>query len=166
MIKIEATENPNLIEEVVCRKIRDAVKHPMSDDLAKVMIGLWMTPKEFGLPDNEKPLLYKIIEKRLQCVFTFKTDDARLILFLCIISKTPAIAIMYLWYIQSWCFVNGVREVDMNTFTTRIFPMGFLSDDDLKSIWDSQKVFDGKQTYNLVDIVVAGALLQFEATPA
>ena len=164
MIDYTLTENPNLIEELICEKIRLAPKMPMSKELSDIMVSLCLAGDSFSIPEKEKPFTFKIIEKRIEFCFTYKINDARLILFLCAVGESPARIIMYLWYLQSWCHKNGVREVDFEMFTMRIFPMGFLTEQAMSEIWYATKVSDGRQSYNLADISRAGASIQFEKT--
>ena len=164
MIDYALTENPNLIEELICEKIRLAPKMPMSKELSEMMISLCFAGDKFSIPEKEKPFTFKVIEKRLEFCFTYKINDARLILLICAVAENPARIIMYLWYLQSWCHKNGVREVDFEMFTIRIFPMGFPTEQVMSDIWDAAKVSDGKQSYNLADIARAGESIQFGKT--
>ena len=44
----------------------------------------------------------------------------------------------------------------------KIFPLGFFSDKDLKSVWENQKVEKtGMESDNLIDYNVAGLSIQF-----
>ena len=151
------------IEKIVCEKIANAPKHQMDQETAEILIKL-ATTKEFLVQAHDKPQLFQIIEKRVEHCFTFKMTDHRAILFLSMIAENPGAAIMYLWYIQYVCKKKGILEVDFDKLCMDVFPMGFLSQDDLHKIWDGQKVKRDKQgsSDNLVDYADAGLSIQFE----
>jgi hypothetical protein len=124
------------------------------------MIG--MMPKNAKLKQEDKPFLFQLMDKRIEHCFTFKVIDERVLLALSIWAESAGNAVMYLWYIQGWCFKNNVREVDFETLGMKIFPMGIFTQKDLKSVWDNQKVqTKGMESDNLIDYAVAGLSIQF-----
>jgi len=161
----EATTNGSAIENIVCKAIEKCDRVEMDKDLFETFIMLIMAKdKKFEIPEKEKPFIYQVIEKRIKHCYTFKTNDPRLIMFLSALAVKPGTAILYLWYLQYWCKKNSVKEIDLDIFGTRIFPLGFPSEETMHKIWDSQKVNRDSATGgsdNLVDYNDAGSSLHF-----
>jgi hypothetical protein len=152
----------NAIEEVVYDFLKDCDLVEMSNDSTEMFIQIGMMPKDMKLQQAHKPHIFQIIEKRVEHCFTFKITDERVLLAISLWAESAGVAIMYLWYIQAWCFKNHVKEVDFETLGLKIFPMGIFSEKDLKSVWDNQKVQKiGMESDNLIDYAVAGLSIQF-----
>jgi hypothetical protein len=150
------------IEEVVYNFLKDCEPAPMSNDVSELFLKLAIAGNDFKIPQNEKPFLYQLIEKRVKHSFTFKFTDDRAILTLVLWAESAGNAILYLWYIQGWCFKNNVREVDFETLGSKIFHMGIFSEKDLKSAWDNKKVkHTNMGSDNLVDYNLSGLSIQF-----
>lgn len=163
--KKEKKEEPKYsgseIVEKVCLQIEKASKHEMDKDLAEILILLYTKkpgPIIDSMPANEVPFLFSVILKRIKYSHSFKCNDHRVVAFLDAAAETPGTAVMFLWYIQYWCFTNKVKEINLELLATKIFPFGFPSKADLQTIWDSQKTSEGK---NLVDINLAGNSIHF-----
>ncbi len=139
----------------------------MDTEVGGILIQLMLAGKNFTIPQKEKPFLFQVIEKRITACQTFSTSDFRLILFLATISETPGSAILYLWYIQYWCFSNSVKEIDLDIFCSKIFPNGFLSKTKLQQIWDVQKVVNHPigTSDNLVDYNSCANSIHFLTVP-
>jgi hypothetical protein len=152
----------NAIEEVVYDFLKDCEVVEMSQETTEMFLRIGMLAKNVKFPKEKKPPIFQIIEKRVEHCFTFKFIDDRALLGLSIWAESAGVAILYLWYIQAWCFKNQVKEVDFETLCLRIFPMGIFSEKDLKSVWDNQKVQKiGMESDNLIDYDVAGLSIQF-----
>ena len=117
----------NAIEEVVYDFLKDCELVEMSKDIAKTYLMIGLMPRHAKLSIEEKPFIFKVIEKRVENSFTFKFTDERALLVISILAETAGVAIIYLWYIQAWCFKNNVTEVDFETLGLKIFPMGIFS---------------------------------------
>lgn len=162
MLDNSYTSRENAIEEVVYDFLKDCEPALMSEDDTKTFLMIGMMPKDVKLPNDDKPFLFQIIEKRVPYCFTFKITDERAILAISMWARSAGVAILYLWYIQAWCFKNNVKEIDFETLGLRIFPLGIFSEKDLKSVWDNQKVHKkGMESDNLIDYGVAGLSIQF-----
>ncbi len=168
----EGTQNQeNAVEEHFCKPFEQADKHEMSIADTGDLLLLASSKNTFSnwpLLEKEKPFLYKVIEQRVQACFTFKITDCRLIMWLCMISKSPGTAVMYLAYLQYWCKKNNVKEIDIDIFCEKVLPSGYPSEEDLQEIWDAQKVIRTKTkgdifpgSDNLLDYQQAYKSIQF-----
>ena len=161
MLEKVETENPKAIEDVIA-KFGKLKCNEMDGFKSKTLVGLMLMPK-LEMREEEKPFLVKVMEKRIEHCFTFSTKDQRLLLFLAVVSERVGTAIMYLWYLQYWCFKNNVRELTLDIFCQKVFPYGFPSNDTIETIWDAQKVKrDGMESDNLLDYASAGSSIQFK----
>lgn len=161
MLQEEQALSPDAIENIVCKPMEKLKRFPMDQDTTGVFVQLCLMPKEFSIPEKEKPFLYSVIEKRIEHCYTFTIKDARLILAIAMLSETPGSAVLYLWYLQYWCKQNDVKELSLDQFCSDVFPFGFPSKDDLHTIWNSQKIAGKDQSYNLVDRSQSGLSVQF-----
>lgn len=154
----------NAIEEIVYDFLKSQEKVEMSKESAETFIMIGLMPSNVNLPKEEKPFIFQLIEKRVEHCFTFKFTDERAILTLCVWAESAGNAVMYLWYIQAWCFKNNVKEVDFLTLGMKIFPTGIFSEEMLKSAWQRQKVKNKEygSSSNLLDYAKAGNSLQFK----
>ena len=153
----------NAIEEVIYDFLKDCDRVEMSDESTEMFLKIGMMPKDMKLQTENKPYIFQIIEKRIQYCFTFKVTDERVLLAITLWAESAGVAIIYLWYIQGWCFKNNVQEVDFETFGLRIFPTGVFSDKDLQSVWENQKVKRDNMddSDNLIDYNQASLSIQF-----
>lgn len=162
MLDNSYTNRENAIEEVVYDFLKDCTLVEMTKETTETFLMIGMMPKNAKLKQEDKPFLFQLMDKRIEHCFTFKVTDERVLLALSMWAESAGNAVMYLWYIQGWCFKNNVREVDFETLGMKIFPFGIFSHKDLKSVWDNQKVQKkGMQSDNLIDYAVAGLSIQF-----
>jgi hypothetical protein len=153
----------NAIEEVVYDFLKDCDLTPMSEESSLMFLEIGMMPKSMKLPKENQPILFQILQKRIEHCYTFKVTDERVLLALTLWCESAGVGIIYLWYIQGWCFKNNVREVDFDILATRIFASGVFSEKDMKSVWDNQKVQRNNmdESDNLIDYNIAGLSIQF-----
>lgn len=148
----KVTTQPDAVETYFCVPFEMLEKFPMSDDKSQLLSLLILGNGNKTIEEDSKPFLYKLIEKRISVMLSYEIDDARLILFLCLICLSPGNAVMYLTYLQYWCKKNNVKSIDLDIFCKEIFPWGFPSEKDLDNLWDNQKVErDSMQSDNLLD---------------
>jgi len=144
MLKPDITKEPTAVELLFCKPFGQLAKHEMNkedtEDLIRLMLAKPTSLKDAPIKEEEKPFVYKLIEKRVEHTFTFRINDSRLVLFLAIICKSAGDAVMYLAYLQYWCKQNNVKELDLDTFGKRIFPFGFPNDEDMSALWRQVKV--------------------------
>lgn len=164
MITAEDTSVGNSIETKFCVPFEKLPKHPMNEEVSGMMIQLLMSHNApVSIPEKEKPFLYKVIESRAKASFSFKLEDPKLIIFLCVLTQSPGTAVMYLTYMQYWAKKRGIKNIDFNLFCSEIFPMGFPSEDDLHTLWRSQKIERREGgSDNLLDYQSAMSSIQFE----
>ena len=79
----------------------------------------------------------QVFLKRLQGLSTIKMSLGALIM-LVFYMETPGSSVMYAYYIHTKLAPNTL--VNMNVFSTDLFPWGMFSKEQLKNIWDAQKV--------------------------
>jgi hypothetical protein len=159
MLEFSVTEQPNSIEELFAKKFEQSTKYPMDNETSEIFVKLILSKNsQFEIPDNEKPFLYQLIEKRISVVHDYKVDD-RVLLFLSWICKSAGIGVMYCWYMQYEAKKRNVELISFEVFA-EIFGWGFPSDDGLHKIWDLQKVESkGLGSDNLLDYGKAGMSL-------
>ena len=151
--------DPTSIERILCVPMDSLKRIPMDKELADILITLYMA-KGLNIPEDGKPHLFHVIEKRLQYALTFKIPDQRLILLLCAIAQTPGVANMYLYYMQWWCYKHMAKELTLEKFCQEVFPFGFFDDGDLQAIWDNQKCSTKGGDSNLIDYGQASESIQ------
>lgn len=160
----ETIENPNAIEDFFCKEIDNADKNTFTDAnmfLLAELLSKKSVPLE-SVDEKDKYFLYQVIEKRIKHCFTFKVEDARVIVYLSSIADTAGKAVMYLTYLQYRCKKTGTEVLTLDD-VAKFFGSGFLSEDDLKTIWDKQKINKGDKngSDNLLDYQSAMKSIQF-----
>jgi hypothetical protein len=125
MLAEEKIQDPNAVEEHFCKEFekiidRNSMMLRTMDDFETEMLLMLLDSKPVTLDKiavKDKQPLYDVIEKRIKYVYTFKVVDARVILFLCSVTKTAGIAVMYLAYLQYFCKKQNIRELSFDTLT-------------------------------------------------
>ena len=162
MLDTSYKNRQNAIEEVIYDFLKDCNRVEMSNEVSELYMLIGLMSKDVKLSTEEKPFIFQVMEKRVENCFTFRFTDERALLALSIWAENAGVSIIYLWYIQAWCFKNNVREVDFETLGLKIFPTGIFSEENLKSVWDNQKIEkSGMESDNLIDYNVAGLSIQF-----
>ena len=159
MIDFSVTEQPNSIEELFAKKFEQLNKYPMDNEISEIFVKLILSKSGgYKVPEEEKPFLYKLLEKRILLIHDYEVDD-RVILFLCCICKSAGDGVMYCWYLQYESKKRGVNKISFEIFA-EIFGSGFPSVDGLKKTWENQKVKrEGMSSDNLLDYHRAGLSL-------
>lgn len=156
MLSFSETETSNAIEKYVCLKIQNGEKNK-----EEKIVSFCKFMKHKILPSDYDEVkswpLFQIIVTRLEYGFTFEIKDDFLIMLLVLIAETPGRAILYLWYLQYYCFTNKIKKIDLEYFCDEIFCNGFPTNELLDRIWDEQKVnAEEFGRDNLVDYIEAG----------
>jgi hypothetical protein len=157
MLDFNLTQKEDSIEEFFAKKFDSLSKYPMDNETAEIFIKLNLSKNSsYVISENEKPFIYKVMERRLSAIHTYSVDD-RILLFLSYLCKSAGQAVMYCWYIQ-----YKSSQMHKNHFTFEdfsiIFGSGFPSEDGLKKLWEMQKVNveDVHDSDNLLDYPNAG----------
>jgi hypothetical protein len=162
---IETIQNPNAVEEFICKAMDKASRVEMSKDDTELLVQLLMVGKPIPLSTVKKVdkyFLYELIEKRVEHCFTFKIPDSRAIVFISAIAKSAGTAVMYLTYLQYKCKKSNRTELTLD-YLCELFPIGFIPESELKAIWDKQKVMTKSMggSDNLLDYQSAMKSIQF-----
>ena len=157
-------EKENAIEEIVYDFLKERRLVEMSNEISEAFLSVAMIPNGTKIAKEDKFFIYQVMEQRVEHCFTFKITDDRVYLTLSLWADGVGTTILYLWYIQGWCFHNNIKEVDFQILCMKIFPFGIFSEKDLKEVWDKQKVDKGGDfgSDNLVDYNKAGSSIQFK----
>jgi len=159
MLNFDVTTQPNSIEELFAKEFEKTQKQPMDYFTSEILVKLSLSKDmSYAITEEEKPFLYKLMEKRIEVIHDFELDE-RTLVFLCCICKSAGISVMYCWYLQYESKKRNIRHISLETFC-EIFPMGFPSEDDLSRLWDAQKVHSERMgSDNLLDYPQAGKSL-------
>lgn len=159
MLEFNVTEQPNSIEELFAKNFQKLNKYPMDNEMSEMFVKLLLSKNSsYDIPEEEKPHLYKIMEKRISILHDYEVDD-RVLLFLCLVCKSAGDGFMYCWYLQYEAKNRGLDKITFEVFA-EIFGSGFPSDYGLQNIWNEQKVKSKNMSSdNLLDYPRAGVSL-------
>ena len=161
LIDFELTKASNSIEELFAKHFDECYKIPMDNETSEIFMKLTLLKDiDLDIPEEEKPFIYKLIEKRISVIHDFKLDD-KVLMFLSFICESAGVGVMYVWYLQYQCKKRNTKFISFSDFT-EIFSWGFPSKDTLDKLWSSQKVDVPKYTNNsdnLLDYKQAGLSL-------
>ena len=126
---------------------------PLSEEESMLLIGILMSGKdELNIPIDEidkdsefyeqiKPQLnefeVQVFLKRLEVLTSLKMTMGALAMFAQRFN-TVADVVMYAFYLHLKLEPNSV--VDLEVYTTKLFPFGMFSAEQMREIWESQKV--------------------------
>lgn len=151
-IPYDKTKEENSVEILFASKFEELKRHPMPDEVAKILITLSLA----SIPEDDKEaneqFLCKIIEKRFKALGYSMDIKARI--FLAYMANSPGMAVMYCHYLAYYCKKNNVSSLTFIDLCMDVFPFGFPSEEDLHKLWDEQKVDrnqDQPGTDNLLD---------------
>lgn len=142
--------------------------NPLSEEESMLLIGMFMSGKdELDIPINEidkksefyteiKPFIeafeIQVFLKRLETLTSLKMTMGALAM-LAQRFNTVADVVMYAFYLHKTLEPNTV--VNLNVFSTKLFPFGMFSAEQMREIWDAQKVskeeMDGFTCYGAYD---------------
>jgi hypothetical protein len=165
MLDSNEINNPEAIEKYFCVEFEKLRQMPMDEEttsiLAKLLFSKPLDIKD--IPEKDKPFLIKMMEKRIRVLYTYQMNDAKALLFLAFISKTPGIAVMYLTFLQYKAFKMHKKEIDLNDIC-EIFFNGFPGESDLSMVWHKQKIHKKPNMHsdNLLDYPYAAKSIQFQ----
>jgi len=150
MLDQKVIEQPNSIEEYFCKPFEAIKVEEMSKETSEILINLLMGNLQ-EIPEEEKPFIMKLIEKRIEVIFDYTITDQKLLLFLSALSETPGKAVMYMTYLQYFSKKHGIKDIDLDIFCQKAFPWGFPPEKALHELWIKQKVDVKSGSNNLLD---------------
>lgn len=166
MLNSKEIENPNAVEEIICKQLDRCQKQSMNEKDSELFVMLCLSrPIPLSeIKEEEKPFLCKLIEKRVKHCYTFTITDSRVILMIAQVSVSAGNAVLYIAYLQYLCKKNDIKELSFDMFC-KFFYEGFFSDSDLQKIWDGQKIGVNSHSMasdNLIDYSGASLSIQFK----
>jgi len=163
MITLKETENPKAIEIHFCEKLDKCERIQMDDETASLLIKLLMCKglTRDGIPKEEIPYIVRLMERRIEKIFTY-TIDFNLLLLMASLVNSPGNAVMYMWFMQYWAFKNKKSHFTIDIFCREMCSLGVFKQEDLSRLWDEQKVdCCCGLSDNLLDYSLAGESIQF-----
>ncbi len=144
LIPFEKTKEIDAVEKLVCDKIRDAKKYPLSEEHMRLMLNMILLELSDGEMDKEISDLVKTqpMNKIITARFASLgyTIDDRTNVFLSYIVESPAMAVLYVYYLAYWASFADKNEITFHDFCEHIFPDGYPSEEDMHDIWNNQKI--------------------------
>jgi hypothetical protein len=142
--------NESSIETIVCEPMSKLQKQPLNAQQTNILMGLSLfaiQDEPLAIPEDKKPFIFQLIEKRLQ-LFTYTLDDLS-IAWLTSFIASPGTAVLYMWYLQYMAKKLNKVNLTLDDLCLHIFPNGIFNEEDLSKIWRAQKV--ALSPDNLVD---------------
>ena len=118
------------------RFINETNKRQMTLNESKTMFGLMFEPNFVADDSLKEEFGFRLMSKRSE-VMGLKLSDRLILMLMLITACNPGEMVMYLTAIRS-----KTQECDLHEFCN-IFPVGFLTEDDLHLMWTTQKVPGG-----------------------
>lgn len=136
------------VEELVCNELHWSHKEPMSKELSKLLMKLYLMDHHMRDEDKNKfsddlddQFITKLIKSRSN-VYQFKLAPT-VVALLGLLTQVPGKAVMYLTYLQ-YIVSKQYKDLINKELTMidiiKIFPVGFFSDEVLDKAWDAQKI--------------------------
>ena len=129
------------------KKFFEQARSPMSKDVANIFFKMLMSDSNnsFDVTPIKGQFLYQVIESRAEHI-GLKLSDATKV-FLMFLTQSPGTAVMYLYALRS-----KTQSVTMQDIA-EYFPMGFLSEEQVETLWDKQKGFNcDEKVDNCLDV--------------
>jgi hypothetical protein len=163
MIKEETEElimRPNAVETEFCEFLADKANVPMTQENTEMYIRFTMNPS-IPVPTDEKefeelPFQVKVLAKRFEYL-NIKVDLG-VILFLSMLCDRVGLLVIYATMVAYLAKKKGITDLKFEDFA-RLYPMGFYSEEDMKTAWDKQKI-PGAMPDNLVDYASASVSIR------
>lgn len=104
---------------------------------------------------------YKALEQRAEHCITAELEKRVLIFLTFMTQGTIGKSIQYLYFTQYLAKKQNLKFVTFEDFCQKLYPYGFLKDQDLERIWYDCKVETKHGSKNLIDYGVASLSIQF-----
>ena len=113
----------------------------MSKELTGVFLKvLQMETSNISMPEAKEQFMYKLIEQRANFIGLDMTEASKV--FLMLLAQSPGSAVMYLYAMRS-----KTTSLDMKSLA-ELFPVGFLSANDMEMMWDKQKGYNCEEQFD------------------
>lgn len=135
-----------------CDKFKSSKKELMSEDLASLFMNLLIMESQNKKIDDIPPELkfsYDVTKSRAEFI---GLEINQLVIFLiCFISNgIPGRIVMYLYFLRYNQIKNKTGQITVSQLAY-IFPMGFVTEDEINMLWDEQK-WNGINMLDIIDI--------------
>lgn len=120
---------------------------PMNQDLSYMFMNMLMSEnnENFTIEPVKNEFMFQMIEKRAEYIGLELSNPAKV--FLMVLTRSPGTAVMYLYAIRS-----KVTKANMQDLAN-IFPMGYLNETELETMWDKQKGYNcDEKADNCLDV--------------
>lgn len=147
MLPFESTKDATAVEEFVCIPMDHLRRCPMTEDQSDLLFAILTNLVGF----NEQEVLARLgdditgefmfrLHESMEKRFQVRLDIFVKMMLSFSIANNPGQLVMYYAYLQYKAYKLDKTLIDLNDFTRLIFANGFLNEEDLRVIWENQKV--------------------------
>jgi len=170
MLPYESIKEENSIEKNFCEPLSKCKTYPMDDEMTEIFLSFATSKEENVDVEKAKKNIWQFeaFEKRVNNFLNFTADNRVKIFMVMQTNGVIGKLVMYCYYMQYLCKKNNIKHITWENFSMDFFPNGFFSDEDLKKVWDGQKITktdtEGKShlgSDNLLDYQMASKSILF-----
>lgn len=132
-------------------EFRGRKNSPMSVEMTQTFFVLSLADvrrEERHVPELENSFMYRLISSRAEYIGLTLTEPAKA--FLTILCESAGTAVMYLYVLRSVAPAVNMTQI------AETFPIGFLVEESLSEAWGAQKLEDGNNGLDCLDLVTLG----------
>lgn len=155
----------NSVETIVCEAMGKLKSVPMDDHTTSVMLKFMMDINSEAKADEIVKQIWQAEAIKARMLAQFGRElDSRCAILIVMWAKSIGSSLLYMYYMQWMCRAKGIQGKLTMDHLVEIFPMGFFADEDLHTIWDTQKVDNRRENFdtpeqkgsdNLIDYAIA-----------
>lgn len=140
---------PDSVEKVVCEGMSKLRSVPMNDTQSHVLIAFLLSAES---EEKSEELLKEIwtadtMIKRMKAQFG-REIDPRVAIIIALGHNSIGSCILYGYYLHWKANQLGISgKITLTHFGENIFPFGMFSEEDIRNIWDSQKVYNRDEEF-------------------
>ena len=150
------SENTTKIEELFKEHI-DPSREGMGEDLRNIFFNLMMADMseehekvaEMYAEIKQKSWVLQAMELRVKHMLTIEIEKDVMLLLLVMANQRIGSAMVLLYYMQYWAKRLDVKNITLDDYVQKIFPLGVPSEEAMKNFWEAQKV--KLQPDNMID---------------
>lgn len=159
------------IENIVCKGMEKFQSVELSEDVTKLLMTFLLSKdsKEKSIELLKEVWTAAALIKRLKGQFN-RDIDPRVAIIIAFEAGSIGSCVLYSYYLQYLCKKKNITgEITLDHFCRDLFPIGLFSENDIHSIWESQKVSNARENFeglelspgsdNLVDYGIAATSL-------